>query len=198
MKKILFLITFIGLILLSNPHLMGYSLPNNNIFFISDLANGRFYTLFTYAWIHVSWYHLLIDCAAFLMLLYSLQVRSFPKKIFYVTVCMISSALTTLLNPQISSLGLCGLSGTAHGLSIICAMEYLQQKETHTVGVVLIIITIAKTVYEIYTGRMLFMQWHLGYIGNPIIWSHVGGTFGGWLSYCLLKLKVFSPRTKVF
>jgi uncharacterized membrane protein len=46
----------------------------------------------------------------------------------------------------------------------------------------------AKCIYESVTGSVLFENWHLGNVGNPIAICHVGGAVSGILVYVIVKI----------
>jgi hypothetical protein len=86
---------------------------------------------------------------------------------------------------HINAIGYCGISGIAHGLMAIWCMERIfgvktnaeQKTEQRIAGVVLLGL-IAKCIYEVIAGHVLFESMHLGDVGVPVVASHLWGVIG--------------------
>jgi hypothetical protein len=136
--------------------------------------------------VHVSRYHLLLDGAAFLLLYQGLEAPSFVRRLSYVLGAAAGSLLLPVLcSPEIGELGLCGLSGLAHGLMAISALELYGHSRHKKLGAGLLIGLLAKTAWELWTGAAFLQHWHFGDIGQPIVTTHAGGVLGGLLVFAL-------------
>ena len=179
---------FLSLLLFLNRHLLGFSFPDEFIFYPEKFFGGEFTRILSYAFVHVSWYHLILDAGAFIFLVQALPTKSFLKKTFYVSACIFGSAALACFYPSIGSTGLCGLSGAAHGLFVICALQYLTCRPTRNVGFVLALVIVFKCAYELWTGNMLMEGWHMGNIGIPVSYSHAGGLLAGIFAFFIIYI----------
>jgi membrane associated rhomboid family serine protease len=84
-----------------------------------------------------------------------------------------------LFSTDIYIYGLCGLSGMAHGLMAVSCLELMQSRDSRVVGGVFLAVLVAKTVWEVATGSVVFHSLHLGDIGHPVVTTHLGGLLGG-------------------
>lgn len=142
----------------------------------------------TFPWLHVSLYHLLLDASAF-FLLYTALKCDLVRRLQHLLFCgLFSGLLPLLLDPRIETLGLCGLSGVAHGLMLICGFEAATRKHSRMLGLVMWGSVLGKAVCEQISGIVLFSGQHLGNIGTPIPSCHLGGVLGGLLSFALAYL----------
>ncbi len=150
---------------------------------------GEWWRIFTHPFVHLSWYHLFFDGSAFFVLYSGLEEKSALRRIFYVIAAAAGSLLAALYSaPAIYDVGLCGLSGIAHGLLAISAVEMLfsGDKTIVRVGIISFIIIIGKSFLEAATGHLAFSFIHIGNIGTPIAVCHTGGTIGGlaaWIAF---------------
>jgi len=178
------------LLILVNLGLLFGNIPAVNLSFDpSAVANGEWWRIFSWPFVHVSRYHLLIDGAAFLLLYAGLEERQPFKRILLVLFAAAGSLLLPLaIAPQIQQLGLSGLSGIAHGLAAISAIEMIQNRSQQKVGYLLLLGLLLKVAWELGTGAAFLQGFHLGNIGHPIISTHVGGVIGGILGYIAILL----------
>ena len=169
--------------------LLGNTPAFNLTFDPAAVAKGEWWRIFSWPFVHVSRYHLLIDGAAFLLLYAGLEERRLAKRALLV----ISAAAGSLLLPlaidlQIQQLGLCGLSGVAHGLAAVSALEMLRHTSQQRLASALLIGLLLKIAWELWTGTAFLQGLHLGDIGQPIVATHAGGVIGGLLGYRLMTL----------
>lgn len=175
--------------------LLGNTPALNLVFDPSTVAEGEWWRIFTWPFVHVSRYHLLIDGAAFLLLYVGLEERLFMKRVLLVISAATGSLLLPIaIAPQINQIGLCGLSGVAHGLAAISALEMLRHKSQKMIGSTLLIGLLLKVTWELWTGTAFLQGFHLGNIGQPIVATHAGGVIGGILGYMLIKLFTAAAR----
>lgn len=176
----------VPLVLINLGLLLG-NVPAINLAFDSAaVAAGEWWRLLSWPLVHVSRYHLLLDGAAFLLLYSGLEERRPARRLLLFAGCALGSLLLPLaLAPQIHQLGLCGLSGVAHGLAAISALEMLRHRSQQAVGWILLGSLLLKVAWELATGTVFLQQLHLGDIGQPIVATHAGGALGGLLSYWL-------------
>jgi rhomboid family GlyGly-CTERM serine protease len=150
------------------------------------VQTGQWWRLFTHPFVHVTWYHLLLDAAAFLMLYHGLIEPSRAKRLSYVAAGWAGSLMMAwFAAPMIFSTGLCGLSGIAHGLMAISAAEMMFGRSRNSlewkIGAITLAIVVTKAAYEAIAGKILFAFLYLGLVGNPVTVSHAGGIIGGLL-----------------
>lgn len=177
------------LLALNAPLLAGF-FPEAFVFLPEPVLAGEWWRLFTHPFVHVSWYHLLLDGAAFLLLYSSLREKSWLGKSLYVAAAAAGSlgtawAVTSLEN------GLCGLSGVAHGLMAVSALEMIAGARGRTaewrIGWISFVLVLSKAFYELITGRMFLEFLHFGLLGSPVAVSHVGGVLGALVVWLLLS-----------
>jgi rhomboid family GlyGly-CTERM serine protease len=186
---------FFGLLLavFSGPVLFG-SMWHSMMFQPAAVRDGEWWRLFTHPFVHITWYHLLLDGSAFFMLYEGLIEKSSSRRLAYVAAGAMGSLLVSwAVSPTISTNGLCGLSGIAHGLMAVSAVEMMMSHRRSSaewrIGLVTFLIVIGKAAIEAWTGRILFAFLYFGMVGDPIAVSHAGGTIGG-----LLAMLVFGGR----
>jgi rhomboid family GlyGly-CTERM serine protease len=144
---------------------------------------GEWWRLVTHPFVHVTWYHLLLDGAAFGLLYHGLIESSRAKRLGYVVASATASLLLAwLAAPLIYSTGLCGLSGIAHGLMAVSAVEMMRGQSPRSsawrIGALSFLIVVAKSAYEAITGKILFAFLYFGMVGDPVTVSHAGGIVG--------------------
>lgn len=157
------------------------------------VAGGEWWRILTHPFVHVSWYHLLLDGAAFLVLYANLLAEQRWRRLALVAASSAGSLLIALYtSPLIADHGFCGLSGAAHGLMAVSALEMLAlpqaSRGTRAVAVTSFIAVAAKCIFEVATGRALFAILHFGLLGTPIVACHAGGVIGGIIAVLLLSL----------
>ncbi len=172
-----------AIIVLLNLPLLHGTCAVDMIFLPDRVAAGEWWRVFTHWFVHVSWYHLLLDATAFLMLYQGLVGRSAFERIGYVLVCGAGSLLASFwCSPIIQTRGLCGLSGIAHGLMAITSLDQMtgsRDKTLRRAGAVTFIIVITKSIFEAVTGRIVFENLHFGALGSPVAVCHAGGVLAG-------------------
>lgn len=177
-------------IVLANLSLLNGSVATAGYYYPDRVIAGEFYRLLTHPFVHVSGYHLLLDGSAFLMLCAMLKERCRVKRTLYLLGAHIGCVIgVTIVLPLHDSIGYAGLSGIAHGLMAVWALECTQSKERETVivGWMTFGIVLGKALYEALSSQMLFSFMHSSLIGQPISVSHLSGILGGVLSIGLLR-----------
>lgn len=183
--------TLFFLLILSccNLHLLFPMEYHQLMFFPKSAFSGEWYRFLTFSFVHGSWYHLLLDAGAFLILYTGLTEKNIWHKLFIVLSCGFFSLMIPLLfSAEIYSIGLCGLSGIAHGLMAVSGLEMMQEKFQFNIGFASLFIVIGKSCYEAVTGTIMFSFLHIPLYGTPIAICHAGGVIGGVVSYVLLRL----------
>ncbi|HBT83276.1 MAG: rhombosortase [Desulfuromonadales bacterium GWD2_61_12] len=180
---------WLGLLLLANIGLLLGNEPTRALMFDpAAIAGGEWWRVATWPWAHVSRYHLLLDGVAFLLLYRGLEAASLRLRLGYLLAVTTGSLLLPLLcDPEIARFGLCGLSGPAHGLLAISALELCRHSEQKQLGVLILAGLVTKTAGELYTGTAFLQQWHFGDIGVPIVATHAGGLLAGLLAFVIAK-----------
>ena len=174
-----------------NLALVTGSVFESMIFLPDKVMQGQVYRIFTHPFVHVSWYHLLLDGAAFLMLYSQLASKSLAVRTSYVAATSIGSmSAVAIALPYVESIGYCGLSGIAHGLMTICALDMLtardSDKTTKIAGAISLFLVIAKSIYEAAAGHMFLELFHFNMMGSPVAVSHLGGVAGGLIAFALV------------
>jgi len=193
-------ILLLGLILgLCNLPLVFGGGTSDLSFQIAPVLAGEWWRLFTHPFAHVSWYHLLLDGAAFFGLYANLLPGQPARRVF----CLVASAFGSLafalcFSPLIRLHGLCGLSGVAHGLMAVSALELLTTRGTDRPTRVLAMCSLlgvtGKCLMECTTGHALFGAMHFGLIGTPILQCHAGGVLGGVTAFLLSRSSKREPN----
>lgn len=175
----------LALLFLTNLGLLLGNIPSANLMFRpAAVASGEWWRLVFWPFVHVSRYHLLLDATAFLLLYNGLQEQRWQARLGYLLTTFAGSLLLPLLiSPEISLLGLCGLSGPAHGLFAISALELRQSDSGKRLGTLLFVLLLLKTGWELSSGTVALQQLHIGAIGQPIVSTHAGGLLSGLISY---------------
>jgi rhomboid family GlyGly-CTERM serine protease len=199
-NRILPLIGFAGLLLISNLNLFRTVAPSALIFRPELVASGEWWRLFTHPFVHVSWYHLLLDSIGVMVLWAELTTFSLLGKTIAAVSCGAGSVLfATCFSPRIGQTGFCGLSGVAHGLMFLVGLCWIWQavglrRSGHVMrsqllsGLLFVLVSGGKAVYEVVSGDIVFSALHMGVLGVPIVHSHLGGIAGGGLAFVLLVL----------
>ncbi|MEK7678159.1 MAG: rhombosortase [Verrucomicrobiota bacterium] len=182
---------FVLLLALCNWPILSGSAWHSMIFLPAAVQAGEWWRLLTHPFVHVSWYHLLLDGAAFLMLYQSLADQILVRRLTYVLAAGAGSLLIAWwAAPAISTNGLCGLSGLAHGLMAVSALEMVGMGEQHPsesrLGWVTFLLVAGKSAIEVLTGTAFFSFLHFGLMGAPVAVSHAGGVLGGLCAWLLL------------
>lgn len=185
---------FLCILLAVNTHMITGDYQSALIF----LPNGdrqEWLRLFFHPFVHVSGYHLLLDAGAFFLLYTGLAEKRMPVRLVYMAVSGCTSLLFALaFSPLTAAAGLCGLSGIAHGLMAVSGLEMMQIPDQRKIGAISLTAVVFKSLYEIITGDVLLTFLQLGMCGSPIAACHAGGTFGGILIFCVLRISFPSRR----
>jgi rhomboid family GlyGly-CTERM serine protease len=182
------LILFIGLIAIFNTPVLFGMVWSSMVFQPEAVRAGEWWRLVTHPFVHLTWYHLLLDGTAFLSLYCSLVERRVSVRLAYVVATAAGSLIASWISsPIISTSGLGGLSGIAHGLMAISAIEMLGGDKTERkIGWASLIVVFGKASFEAITGKMFFGFLDFGLLGSPVAVSHAGGILGGLIALLLL------------
>ncbi len=184
----LFTVLLVGL----NLHTVGVDLVAPQIFLPAAVSAGEWWRLATHPFVHVSWYHLLLDAGAFLCLYGILAGHKLHRRLVLLFGCGTGSLVATLwMMPEISHLGLGGLSGIGHGLLLVVGLDWAFGKNVDAplrrVGWLCVAAVALKSSYEMRTGELAFSSMHLGLTGVPMVACHGGGALGGAAAWVLLR-----------
>ena len=184
------MIFLLGMIGFCNVHVLTGSSCQALVFNFDKVAKGDVYRLLTHPFVHLSWYHFLLDAGAFLLLYTGLNEKRASRKLMTVGICGSSGLLAPLLfAPDIYTQGLCGLSGIAHGLMAYSGLEMMQDRTTVQTGIACLTIVVAKSIYEAATGTVFFSFLLFGLCGIPIAVCHLGGVLGGVISFLIFDFR---------
>ena len=155
------------------------------VFLPDRVLAGEWWRVLTHAWVHVSGYHLLLDAGSFLLLYPTVGQGRMTRRLGYLTATLSGALLAAALAaPATAAIGYCGLSGVAHGLLAVSALEWLMNRCPDTtrqrgLAALMLAIVIGKSLAEAITGQVVFVGWHPGNVGTPIAVAHAGGVLGG-------------------
>ncbi|MFA6010167.1 MAG: rhombosortase [Desulfobacteraceae bacterium] len=166
---------------------MGINDIHSFLFLSHAVGSGQWWRLLTFPFVHVSWYHLVLDVGAFVYLYSSIQQKTFDRLGHVIISGAFSLATACILSPEINDIGLCGLSGIDHGLMAAAALWMIRNKEDRRLGYTFLTLLIAKCVYEMVAGDVFFSSIHLGLCGTPLVACHLGGVVGGTISFFLCR-----------
>jgi rhomboid family GlyGly-CTERM serine protease len=189
---------FVAFVALVNAPLLPRSFSDSLILLPEAVRSGEWWRVFTHPFVHVTWYHLLLDGAAFLSLYSGLAEPSMWRRLGFVSAAGAGSALISCLAaPAVSTNGLCGLSGIAHGLMAVSALEMIgnNHSQTRRLGWWCFALVIGKAAIEALSGRMFFTFLHFGLMGEPIAVSHAGGIIGALAATVFHSRKNHGGRT---
>ena len=181
---------FVFLLVLVNLPLVsgGYTAPF--AFHPGLVRHGEWWRVVTHPLAHVTWYHLLLDAVAFLLAYAELGSRRGFERLGFVVAAGTGSLLVAwAASPLVATIGLCGLSGIAHGLTAVVGLEMLRKERDpwlRSAGLLCFVAVVAKCLVEAVTGSIAFASWHLGSLGTPIAVSHAGGVLGALVALWLL------------
>jgi len=180
------------LLILNAPLLVGH--VTTSLVFRPDLVlGGEWWRVVTHPFVHVSWYHLLLDAGAFLMLYEGLREARWARRLWLVAAGGLGSlAFAWMFSSAIDSSGLCGLSGVAHGLMAVSGLEMVMQGERGSwdrrIGWLAFLAVAGKSIWEAGTGLSFLGFLHFGLMGDPQVVCHAGGVFGGAVAFLILRL----------
>lgn len=188
-KRIELLGLAVILILFNGPILLG-GVSNSQLLFLPEaVGRGEWWRLFTHPFIHVTWLHLLLDGAAFLLLYHDLQQHPFWQRfVFSIGSAIGSLAVCLAADPFLSTQGLCGISAIAHGLMVISALHLMREREDKMLfrmGLCSFVLVIVKCLIEVITGKMLFTFLYFGMVGDPVAVTHAGGVLGALITWII-------------
>ncbi len=180
-----------GLIILLNLHLLGKGVIHSLIFLPSAVEAGEWWRLFSHPFVHITWYHLFLDAGAFLLLYAGLEDKKIFYRLMHVLICgAFSLSAAWIFSTAINQIGLCGLSGIAHGLMSVSALEMMRaaskDRFNFKIGIVCLAMVISKSIYEIIIGDTLFSFLQFGLCGTPLVACHAGGVIGGIISFSVI------------
>ncbi len=167
-----------------NWPLLNNGIRTDLIFFPQAVGDGQWWRVLTFPLVHLSGYHLLLDGGAFLLLYHCLEEKRHVCRLAYVMGAGIGSLVLALsLEASISFRGLCGLSGIAHGLMAVTALEMIEKKDHQFLGLLSLLLVVSKSAWELWTGQVVFASLHFGDYGIPLVACHGGGILGAVLVY---------------
>jgi rhomboid family GlyGly-CTERM serine protease len=186
------LLLFVVLLALFNTPVLTGSCWRSMMFQPGAVQGGEWWRLLTHPFVHVTWYHLLLDGTAFLALYHSLIEASVVRRLTYVLAAGAGSLLIWWATvPGMSTGSLCGLSGIAHGLMAVSALELIASQPPGStgrrIGQISFLLVVGKAAMEAVRGRMFFTFLHFGLMGDPVAVSHAGGIIGGLFAMLLLS-----------
>lgn len=132
---------------------------------------------FTHPWVHQGPYHLLLDGGAFLALWGMLDRRS-SRRWLLLAATNLGSAAAIWITGTGAAGAFGGLSGIAHGLMAVIALDWIRDRDLRLPGAVLLCLLLGKALTELHTGQPFFHRLHLGDIGTPLVACHLGGILG--------------------
>lgn len=175
--------------------LLGVNLPlwhggvNGGLLFLPAAAmHGQWWRWLTFPLVHLSWYHLLLDGGAFLLLYHGLQEKGRLKRTLILAMCSAGSLLMGLWRGEVNANGLSGMSSIAHGLMAFSALEMIRDTNQRTWGLASLAMVAAKSLYELISGKVAFEFMHMGLCGQPEAACHAGGVLGGLAAFALICL----------
>ena len=170
-----------------------FGAPMGTMMFRPDaVAGGEWWRLLTHPFVHITWYHLLLDASAFFLLYHGLLENKSSRRLLFVVAGAVGSlGLSWLAAPAITTQGLCGLSGIAHGLMAVSAVEMMRANARSTsewrIGAFTFAIVVGKAAWEAISGHVLFEFLYFRMVGDPITISHAGGIVGALLTTLVLS-----------
>jgi membrane associated rhomboid family serine protease len=189
-------LTGVAVVLLGLNWPLLHGVCNSRLIFMPEAAtHGEWWRWFTHPFIHVTWFHLLLDGAAFLMLYHDLLEEPRVQRLLF----CIGSAVGSLVvccgaDPMLATNGLCGISAIAHGLMAVSALNLMGQRHDKVlfrIGIFSFVLVTAKCLIEVVTGKMLLTFLYFGMVGDPIAVTHAGGVLGALVTWLLCRR---SPR----
>jgi rhomboid family GlyGly-CTERM serine protease len=192
------LIFFVVLIAIFNVSVLFGRVWSSMVFQPEAVRAGEWWRLVTHPFVHLTWYHLLLDGTAFLSLYCSLSERRIFARLAYVIAAAAGSLVASwVASPEALANGLCGLSGVAHGLMAISAIEMLGADKTgRRIGWICLVLVVGKATFEAITGRMFFGFLDFGLLGSPVAVSHAGGIVGGLAMILLFRFTSSQPKQR--
>jgi len=189
------LVVFIVILALLNAPVVIGSYAHSFVFQSDAVRSGEWWRLLTHSFVHLTWYHLLLDATAFLALYSSLLERNIVHRFLYVFAGGAGSLLLAwAAAPALATSGLCGLSGIAHGLMAVSALEmvggHARDSAERRIGLISFILVVAKAAFEALTGRLFFPFLDFGLLGTPVAVAHAGGIVGSLIAMLVLRCEI--------
>ncbi|VTR71145.1 conserved membrane hypothetical protein [Desulfosarcina cetonica] len=174
-----------GIILAAvNLPLLHHQVRTGLLFLPEAVRDGEWWRVLTFPLVHLSPYHLLLDAGGFLLLYHYLEEKRVSIRLLYVLCAGVGSlTMAWIAEPSVSERGLAGLSGIAHGMMAISALEMLRRPDQRSWGWGFLALVSGKSVYELWMGTVVFGFLHMGQCGYPIAACHAGGLMGGVLIF---------------
>ena len=191
----------VALVFANWPLLSDGGVSSDLVLFPDRLAAGEWWRFVLHPLVHVSRYHLLVDGVAFLLLLFELSGLGAIRRWFVVGMGASGSGIAALATvPAIAEIGLCGLSGAAHGMFAAAMLEWAsgaRSPRRKAMAVTSLLGLVGKCLYEMLASQPLLASLHMGSIGNPILVCHLGGALGGGVAWALQAgFRNSEPRVK--
>jgi rhomboid family GlyGly-CTERM serine protease len=178
------------LLLIVNLPLLWGEIRTGLLFLPQAVGEGQWWRMLTFPLVHLSWYHLLLDAGGFLLLFGCLEEKRWFPRTLYITFSGAGALLMALaLDPAVATQGLSGLSGIAHGLMAVAALEMLRHKDQRKWGWISLVTVVGKSAYELWTGQVLFEFIHMGMCGQPMAACHAGGVLGALIAFVLVRIR---------
>jgi rhomboid family GlyGly-CTERM serine protease len=179
---------FASLLLAANIGLLSGQPKTEWMLLPAAVAQGEWWRLLLHPWVHVSVYHLLLDATAFLSLFYMLDhQRPFERWGILAAAWAGQTAAVWWGDPNLASMGLCGLSGVAHGLFAAVCLQWRRDPTLRQMGNMLLLGLLAKCIWEAMTGTVFLSFLHLGSVGTPLTRCHGGGVMGAIGAYAIQR-----------
>lgn len=178
-------------LLLNLPLFIGGSTANWA--FSQETLNGKWWQYLTHPFVHVSWYHLLLDATALFTLYPGLREPKRSVRLGYLAATATGSFMMAIWqHPEIAFIGFCGLSGIAHGILFIWSIELIktksQQPWIRRMGFLSLSTVLIKCLWEATTKAPFMGFMHFELMGTPILACHLGGVAGGIVAIGLKQL----------
>jgi len=175
------MLLFAILLAIVNAPFLGGAWSGRFAFLSERVAQGEWWRMVTHPFVHVSWYHLLLDGTAFFMLYAELREWAAWRRLAAIIVSALGSLLAALTSPVVYANGFGGLSGAAHGLMAISAVEMIRGGAPweRRAGWCALVAVITKAAFEAATGNVALAFLHFGLMGVPVAACHAGGVIGG-------------------
>jgi len=169
------------------------------IFMPEPVRHGEWWRVAAHPFIHVTWFHLLLDGTAFFLLYNELREHGWKKRAVFGLASGAGSLLVPLwAEPMLAVNGLCGLSGIAHGLMAVSALEMVNKSQDvvlRRLGLFSFLLLLFKCLAEALSGKMLFSFLYFGLVGEPIAVTHAGGLLGGAVAWLFMRLYYRAPKS---
>ncbi len=193
------LVVILTLLMALNTHLITGKIQNALIYTPGGTDAFGILNLFLHPFVHVGWYHFLLDAGAFILLYFGLNTRNVFKKIVYIFVSGVVSFGFVYFFAYDSILsGFCGLSGIAHGLIAVVSLEAVVAKRNMKTSLFILGIVAIKCMVELILGQAVFSYMHMGLCGQPVPVSHAGGLVGGILGFVIFRIADEIKKVSIF